>query len=96
MVIVAVYVMFEARLFNGVKIAVLSTQVTVPGTLFPLDVSLTVKDAAVIVEGFMLWLKIALIFLLMATPVTLFAGSVKVTVGMSAKGSPPTGTMPLD
>jgi hypothetical protein len=53
-----------ARFAVGVKIAVLApaTYVTVPGTVAPPAVTTTVNvAAAVIVAGFMGWLKVAVI-----------------------------------
>jgi len=74
-VIVAVNRVVAARLLVGVKIAVLSTQVTVPGT------AVTVNVVGVQLAGAIDSLKIAVIFRLVATPVAVSRGFVKLTVG---------------
>jgi hypothetical protein len=66
------------RLPDGVKVAVLLLYDTVPLTLPP---PLSVNVFVLIVEESMSSLNVALIALLMPTPVALLAGLVELTVG---------------
>ena len=60
-----------------------------PKTAVPSVVLVTVKLVPVIVAGFMASLKVALIAVLVATPVAAAAGRVSVTVGRAVSGAAP-------
>lgn len=78
-VIVAVYVV-EYDMLEGVNVATLLLYETVPLMLLPL-LLLSVKVLVLIVDELMSSLNVAVIVLLMATPVALLAGLVELTVG---------------
>jgi hypothetical protein len=88
-VIVAVYWSPAVRLAVGVKVAIVfeASMVTVPGTLVPLTVSLSVNVsnapgvAETIVAGTIALLNVAVTLLLIATFMARSAGTVSVTVG---------------
>jgi hypothetical protein len=75
-----------ARLLVGVKIAVLfvASRVTAPETGVAPGPVVTIKVSLVIVAGAIALLKIAVIFLLIGTPVAASAGLVEVIVGATA------------
>lgn len=73
--IVAVYVVDEARLADGVKVAVVPLYITVPIT------PPTVNVAVVTVAASIVSLNVAVIVVFTATPVALFDGLVDETVG---------------
>ena len=80
-VIVAVYRLFTARALDGVKTAVNPAYVIVPVTAVA-NGPVTLKAAgAVVVAGSIASLNVAVILLLICTPVSRFAGTVEVTVG---------------
>ena len=78
-VIVAVYVVPDKRLAEGVKYAVLAAYVIIP--VSEVAPCFKVKVVAVRVNGFIGTLKVAVIILLRTTPVTRSNGSVENTVG---------------
>ena len=80
MVIVAGYILLAPRATVGVKTAVDPEYVTVPSTAVASG-PVTLKDAVVIVVLFIISLNVAVILLLICTPVSPFAGTVEVTVG---------------
>jgi hypothetical protein len=86
-VIVAVYGVLTARLLVGLKIAVLPTQVTAPGTGVAPCVKVNV--VAVQVAGSAASLKVAVRFLLVSTPVVVSPGFVELTVGGVVSAAPP-------
>lgn len=67
-----------ARGLEGTKVAVVPEYETVPVIA---DAPFTVKDAWVIVAGFITLLKVAVITWLRGTPVARFAGTVDITMG---------------
>ena len=78
MVIVAVYVVFRARLYSGVKVTLRSAQVNLPGIgIIPL---FKAKLVQVIVKGFIASEKVVVILLFIGTAVSPLAGFVEVTV----------------
>jgi hypothetical protein len=100
-VIVAVYRTPAARLLAGVKVAVVLVEATVPMTgvsgvsvvvlaeaTVPVRgvVLCSVKVAVVMVSRLIASLKVAVTFVLSATPVAPFAGLTKVTVGRVVSG----------
>ena len=85
--IVAVYVVFAARLLAGVKVAVVLVLVTVPKT--DVEPCLRVSVVAFSVDWFIASLKVTAMFLLRATPIALLAGSVEATVGGVISGAAP-------
>ena len=84
-VIVAVYVVKYDRLLEGVNVATLLLYETVPLMLLPL-LLLSVKVLVLIVDELISSLKVAVIVLLIATPVALLAGLVELTVGGVVSG----------
>lgn len=82
-VIVTVYKVLSERFAEGIKLAIRPEYASVPETgVCPGPVTLNM--APVIVAGSMISLKVAAIFLLIATPVMPLDGSVEVTVGAVA------------
>src|ERR1041385_7740989 len=80
-----------ARALVGAKVAVVPTKVTEPATgVVP---CFRVKLVVLIVEGSIVSLKVAAIFLLIATPVAAFAGSVELTVGRVVSAGIPNPTV---
>jgi hypothetical protein len=79
-VIVAVYRLLSARALDGVKTAVTPAKVTVPVTAVACGPA-TLNDEMLIVAGSIGSLNVAVILLLICTPVSPFAGIVEVTVG---------------
>jgi len=86
-VIVAVCVALIARSLVGLKVAVLPMQLTAPGTGVAPCVKVNV--VAVQVAGSIASLKVAAMFLLMATAVAALPGFVELTVGAVVSVLPP-------
>jgi hypothetical protein len=86
-VIVAVYTVLAARLLVGSRVATEPMEVTDPET--GVAPCVKVKLVAVIVAGSIASPKVAVMFLLMTTPVAVSAGSVEVTVGAVASAVAP-------
>jgi hypothetical protein len=80
-VILALYEVLIARSLVGLKIAVLSTQLTAPVTAVSVSVSVKVNVVAVQVRGSIGSLKVAVMFLLVATSEVVSIGLVERTVG---------------
>ena len=86
-VIVAVYVVLNARLVVGAKLAVLPKYVTNPVTaVVP---CLKVKVVESIVAGFITLLKVALIIFVTGTLISPLFGSVDITLGGIVSGATP-------
>ena len=78
--IVAVYIVLGDRNAVGVNVAVVPENVTVPTTVAP-PAPVTKKVEELIVEGFIDWLKVAVITWATGTAVAPFAGLVESTIG---------------
>jgi len=77
-VMVAVYAVLSARGFNGVKVKIV---LVVSWVIVPVTPGATVKVVALMVEGFIALLKVAVITALGHTPAAPLAGATEITVG---------------
>jgi MFS superfamily sulfate permease-like transporter len=78
-----------ARALVGAKTADVPMGVTVPVTLIPLTVAFRVKDAVVIVAGFIASLKPTVTFRLVGTSTAVSVGDVTLTVGAMVSADTP-------